>query len=170
VLASPERTPAGATLARMADQAHRASDADREAVAERLRTAAAEGRLDPDELDERLGAAYGAKTVGDLVPLTRDLPAAPAPAPAAPPRPSAWRSQHLRRRLATFIVINVVCIAVWLASGGPSDGGGFWPGWVLLGTGIGVFSMLVRAALGVEEEPRNDRCRIDRPRVDRRDA
>jgi DUF1707 SHOCT-like domain/2TM domain len=154
----------------MADPAQRASDTEREAVAERLRTAAAEGRLDADELEERLGAAYGAKTVGDLVPLTGDLPTAPAAAPAAPALPSAWRSQHLRQRLATFIVVNVVCIVVWLATGGPSDGGGFWPGWVLLGTGIGLFSMLVRTALGVQEQPRRDRRRIERPRVERPDS
>jgi hypothetical protein len=162
----------------MPDPVQRASDAEREAVADRLRTAAAEGRLDPDELDERLGAAYGARTVGDLVPLTDDLPASASAAAPAPSRPSTWRSEHLRRRLATFIVVNVVCIAVWLASGGPSDGGGFWPGWVVLGTGIGLFSMLVRTALGVEEDEDDHRRRrrrldgphVDRPRIDRRDA
>ena len=59
----------------------RASNADRERVAEILRTAAAEGRIDLDELDERLGAAYAAKTYADLVPLTRDLPVAAHPGP-----------------------------------------------------------------------------------------
>lgn len=53
----------------------RISDTERHAVAEVLRQAAGEGRLDLDELDERLEAAYAAKTYGDLVPLTRDLPA-----------------------------------------------------------------------------------------------
>ena len=52
----------------------RISDADRHRVAELLREAAGEGRLDIDELDERLEAAYSAKTYGDLVPLTADLP------------------------------------------------------------------------------------------------
>lgn len=52
----------------------RISDDDRHRVAEVLRTAAGEGRLDLDELDERLGAAYAAKTYADLVPLTADLP------------------------------------------------------------------------------------------------
>jgi hypothetical protein len=52
----------------------RISDADRHRVAELLREAAGEGRLDIDELDERLEAAYAAKTYGDLVPLTSDLP------------------------------------------------------------------------------------------------
>jgi hypothetical protein len=146
------------------DGSHRASDAERERVAERLRAAAAEGRLDADELDERLGSAYGARTVGELAPLTRDLPA-PAPAAAAvpaAPRESPWRSEQLRRRLATFIVVNVVCIAVWLATGASGDGGGFWPGWVLLGTGIGLFSMLVRTALGVADDDEDERRRLPR--------
>ncbi|GGV33165.1 DUF1707 SHOCT-like domain-containing protein [Streptomyces spectabilis] len=59
----------------------RASDADRERVAEVLREAMAEGRLDMDEFNERVDAAYRARTYGDLAPLTRDLPAAGAVAP-----------------------------------------------------------------------------------------
>ena len=53
----------------------RISDADRHKVAELLRDAAAEGRLDLEELDERLEATYAAKTYADLVPITIDLPA-----------------------------------------------------------------------------------------------
>jgi hypothetical protein len=52
----------------------RVSDEDRHQVAEVLRKAAGEGRLDLEELDERLEATYAAKTYGDLVPLTADLP------------------------------------------------------------------------------------------------
>ena len=52
----------------------RISDADRHRVAEMLREAAGEGRLDMDELDSRLDATYAAKTYGDLVPITLDLP------------------------------------------------------------------------------------------------
>jgi len=70
----------------------RISDQDRHQVAEVLREAAGEGRIDLAELDERLEAAYAARTYADLVPLTHDLPAsttaqlpvrpaAPAPAP-----------------------------------------------------------------------------------------
>ncbi|MGA5563421.1 DUF1707 SHOCT-like domain-containing protein [Streptomyces platensis] len=60
----------------------RASDADRERVAEILRDAVAEGRLAMEEFDERLDAAYKARTYGELEPLTADLPvAAAAPAP-----------------------------------------------------------------------------------------
>ncbi|QIX28819.1 DUF1707 domain-containing protein [Nocardioides sp. JQ2195] len=52
----------------------RISDADRHRVAEVLREAAGEGRIDFDELDERLEATYAAKTYADLVPITVDLP------------------------------------------------------------------------------------------------
>jgi hypothetical protein len=52
----------------------RAGDADRERVAAVLRDAAAEGRLDLGELDERLSQVYAAKTYGELEPLVRDLP------------------------------------------------------------------------------------------------
>ncbi|NJP72707.1 DUF1707 domain-containing protein [Streptomyces sp. C1-2] len=58
----------------------RASDADREQVAERLRDAVAEGRLDMAEFEERLDAAYRARTYGELTPLTVDLPAPGGPA------------------------------------------------------------------------------------------
>src|ERR1700678_3112235 len=64
----------------------RASDADRERVAETLRAAAGDGRLTMDELDERLDAVYAAKTYAELVPITHDLPdhsgAASVPAPS----------------------------------------------------------------------------------------
>jgi DUF1707 SHOCT-like domain/Cell wall-active antibiotics response LiaF, C-terminal len=52
----------------------RISDEDRHKVAEVLRQAAGDGRLDIDELEERLEAAYAAKTYGELVPITVDLP------------------------------------------------------------------------------------------------
>ena len=53
----------------------RISDSDRHKVAELLREAAGEGRIDLEELDERLEATYAAKTYADLVPITIDLPA-----------------------------------------------------------------------------------------------
>ena len=67
----------------------RISDEDRHRVAEVLRQAAGEGRLDLEELDERLEAAYSAKTYGELVPITADLPLAGMTAPAPAPRPAA---------------------------------------------------------------------------------
>jgi uncharacterized protein DUF1707 len=59
----------------------RASDSDREQVAERLRVAAGEGRLSTDELEDRLGALYAARTYGELDVLVEDLPASSAPGP-----------------------------------------------------------------------------------------
>lgn len=53
---------------------------DREATAERLRSAVAEGRIDLAELDERLEQVYRARTYGELRAVTADLP---APTPAA---------------------------------------------------------------------------------------
>jgi hypothetical protein len=61
----------------------RASDADRERVAEVLRDALAEGRLDMAEFEERLEATYNARTYGELTPITRDLPVAGVTPPHA---------------------------------------------------------------------------------------
>ena len=55
----------------------RASDAEREAVVERLRVATVEGRLTLGELTERTEAAYTATTRGELVRITTDLPEVP---------------------------------------------------------------------------------------------
>ena len=55
----------------------RISDQDRHQVAEVLREAAGEGRIDLDELDQRLDATYAARTYADLVPIT-DGPPGPA--------------------------------------------------------------------------------------------
>ncbi len=78
----------------------RVSDAERDQVAEVLREAAAQGRITLDELDERLDAAYAAKTYADLGPLTADLPpgggtsASPVP-PVAGDRPPERRSDDV---------------------------------------------------------------------------
>jgi hypothetical protein len=55
----------------------RASDADREQVAERLRHATAEGRLLAEELEERLEAVFAARTYGELDAIVADLPGTP---------------------------------------------------------------------------------------------
>src|SRR6266487_321075 len=63
----------------------RVSDADRDRVAEVLRDAVGQGRISFEELDERLGLAYSARTYADLEPVTRDLPAPGAVLPPAAP-------------------------------------------------------------------------------------
>lgn len=62
----------------------RASYADRDRVAEQLRIAAGDGRLDAEELDQRLERALTARTYAELTELTRDLPAVGGV--AGPPR------------------------------------------------------------------------------------
>ena len=70
----------------------RISDADRHLVTELLRDAAGDGRLDLDELEERLELTWAAKTYADLVPITLDLqagagtPQAGTPARRTPPQ------------------------------------------------------------------------------------
>src|SRR5690348_13967136 len=108
------------------DPTHRASDADREATADRLRVAAGEGRLTAEELEERLTDAYAAKTLGELAVVTADLPA-PAPAvvrPAPPPELRSWERDRIRRRAATCVSATVVATVIWAASGAR---GSFWP-------------------------------------------
>ncbi len=106
-----------------------ASDAERERAADRLRTAAGEGRLTTDELSERLGRAYAARTHAELEEVLAGLPALAVPA-------QRQRARTLRRlqRLALWLVPpNLVCIAIWAVTGAESS---FWPKWVLLATGI----------------------------------
>jgi hypothetical protein len=63
----------------------RASDADRERVVDILRLAAGDGRLDVDELDERVSAAYTIRTLTELEHLTLDLVPASGTRPAQAP-------------------------------------------------------------------------------------
>jgi hypothetical protein len=83
----------------------RVSDEDRHKVAEVLRQAAGEGRIELDELDERLEAAYGAKTYGDLVPITADLPG-PGTGRAVSPRPSATPPLPASRHESSFSIMG----------------------------------------------------------------
>ncbi len=127
------------TIAEMPDgeltpsPALRASDAERERTATLLRDHAAAGRLTPEELDERLGAAYAARTVGELEALAHDLPATPASAVSE--RRRALDRPGVRERVlhavGLVVLVNVTCTAIWLAAGAESP---WWPKWVLLGT------------------------------------
>ncbi len=80
------------------DDRIRVSDADRDHVTTRLREHFGEGRLDHDELDERISAALNAKTAGDLRRVMADLP---EPVPVPPHAPwgggPQWGGSHLAR-------------------------------------------------------------------------
>jgi hypothetical protein len=62
----------------------RASHADRDQVVELLRVAAGDGRLSPEELDDRLERALTARTYAELAALTADLPVMPGAAVVPP--------------------------------------------------------------------------------------
>jgi Domain of unknown function (DUF1707) len=112
----------------------RVADADRERVVERLRRAAGEGRLGPEELEQRLEAAFSARTWGDLTPLVVDLPAED-PVRARPRR---------RRDLRAFVATSVLLVAIWALG----DAGYFWPAWPILGWGLFVIGPGLPTRLG----------------------
>lgn len=106
----------------------RASDADRDAVVERLRTAAAEGRLDTDELDERLGAALRSRTYGELDGLLTDLPSAPVPLQRRGVRVVPALQSALAAAvpvLVTLVVVAAVLAAIAIAAA-------WWAIWALV--------------------------------------
>jgi hypothetical protein len=91
----------------------RASDADRDQVAERLRTAAAEGRIATDELDERMGATLAARTYAELDVVTADLPV-PHPARQRSPIPAL---SVARVAIALAIVVPVMMAMLFVLTG-----------------------------------------------------
>ena len=107
----------------------RASDEDRERLANELRDHSVAGRLETDELEERLQQTYAARTTGELEALRSDLPATPE----ALAREQAARRSHLTRRLVQesggSAALFAVCTVIWLASGAT---GQFWPVWVAI--------------------------------------
>lgn len=105
----------------------RASDADRERIAERLRKAAAEGRLLAEELEQRIGATFGARTYGELDALVADLP-------DDRPAPARSRSVVTMRRplgvlVAALLVSAVVALVALLITGMVLVGGA----WIFFG-------------------------------------
>jgi Domain of unknown function (DUF1707) len=94
----------------------RASDADRDAVAERLRRAAVEGRLESDELEERLHAALRARTYGELDRLLGDLPAVPARREHRRPGVARVAGIALVVALSMLAVLAIVSVIVVVAA------------------------------------------------------
>jgi Domain of unknown function (DUF1707) len=107
----------------------RASDEDREQLISELNEHTVAGRLDTDELERRVKAAYQAGTTGELDALRSDLP--------VPSRhvalQHAERRRHLTRRMIQesggSLGVFGVCTVIWAVSGAH---GQFWPVWVLL--------------------------------------
>ncbi|MPZ86260.1 MAG: DUF1707 domain-containing protein [Actinophytocola sp.] len=135
----------------------RAGDSDRQAVADTLKQALDEGRLELLEYDERLQKTYAAKTYGDLSGLLDDLPGTvvsqrsqprsdAAPQAAAPPPVSSSRTgQIVRAWLGGFGGIFVVCTVIWLATSiGSGHVENFWPVWLLIPMAFGVLGRIGR--------------------------
>ncbi|MDR6322410.1 DUF1707 SHOCT-like domain-containing protein [Actinoplanes couchii] len=101
----------------------RTSDAEREQVAEILRAATAEGRLDLNEGEERLAAAYAAKFADELSVLTRDLPGGGRQALARTPQALAEKRRALSRHASFLLIAAGVLTGLWVLSGATF----FWP-------------------------------------------
>ena len=129
----------------MGREGMRAGDGDRQQVADRLKTALDEGRLNLDEYDERLQRAYAARTYGDLDGLLDDLPGtAPRqrsqvePLHAAEPmRPGDPAGRPGGKPVSGMFGIFVICTLIWAVS---SFATGtlvyFWPVWLLIPVAI----------------------------------
>jgi len=93
----------------------RVSDAERQAVADRLAEHFSSGRLDQAEFDDRVGRAMSAKTRADLNGLFDDLPETGAPA-ATDPTTGQLRRRHRHPVLLAALIVFVAIAAahvVW---------------------------------------------------------
>ena len=95
----------------------RASDVDRDRTTDRLRTAAGEGRLEPQELESRVEAALSARTYGELAEIVRDLP-------GRSPANRSGRRGHAPKRYeaGAFVAISALLVTIWALTGA----GYFW--------------------------------------------
>jgi len=94
----------------------RASDAERERIAQLLQAAAAEGRLSPEEAGERLATASAATYREELHGLVADLPATRALDELEPmrrPQVAAWWLW----RVARLAVVVLLVTTFWGFSG-----------------------------------------------------
>lgn len=123
----------------------RASDADRDKVAQRLGAAMAEGRLDLTEYDRRLEQVMRAKTFGELEVAVRDLPISAEEREkaekerkqkAATEAKKEWYD-GLRSWLATAVVLNAIYL---FTNFGDKDWGFYWP---MIPLGIWAVFMIV---------------------------
>jgi Domain of unknown function (DUF1707) len=109
------RTRGFAPLFRDSDQHMRVSDAERQAVTDRLAGHFADGRLDQIEFDERAGRAMSAKTRADLAGLLDDLPETGRP-DAGLPGTGAPAVPRRRGRSGSFLGLVLLVVIVLAAA------------------------------------------------------
>jgi hypothetical protein len=108
----------------MSERGHlRTSDADRERIAERLRVAATEGRIAPEELEDRLGTALSARTYSELNSVVADLP---GPKPARRRRGGHVTVVHVALAFAAVAAVAAAIAALAIV-------GAIWVMWVVFG-------------------------------------
>src|SRR5271166_5934371 len=106
----------------------RIADADREQLVDELREHAVAGRLTSEELEERIGKAYGATTRADLERLKADLPVSSTSVRLALSKRKGQLQRRLMQEAGGSVGLWVICVGIWLADGAS---GSFWPGWVI---------------------------------------
>ncbi|MFY0407156.1 DUF1707 SHOCT-like domain-containing protein [Solicola sp. PLA-1-18] len=121
----------------------RMSDRDRAHLLDALGEAYADGRLDPEEHDERVGTAQSVKTFGevpalitDLVPTT-DLVRRASPDELRRRAQEAWR-HDMRTSLMGYLGLSALLVAIYLLTSIPDGFYYFWPAWPLVFTAIPV--------------------------------
>jgi hypothetical protein len=109
---SPTSSQQWSRRIRYSDQHLRVSDAERNAVTERLATHYSDGRLDQAEFDERVGRAMAAKTRGDLDGLFDDLPDPESAGASRNARPGDPAVPYRRRRSGFGRILLLVVLAI----------------------------------------------------------
>jgi len=154
------RVPAHAAL--------RASDQDRNLILQVLAEGYADGRLDRDEFDTRSEQAAAARTLGQLPPLVADLVAGPdtgaspalVPAEDLQARAVAKYESDRREAFLGFLGPSLICLVIWYLTGHSTF---FWPGFVMVGTGIN----LVRTLVLRQDMVESNRLKLERKREKR---
>ncbi|MDI6098599.1 DUF1707 domain-containing protein [Actinoplanes sp. NEAU-A12] len=126
----------------------RAADADRQQIADQLKAALDEGRLSLHEYDDRVGAAYAARTYAELMVIVQDLPR-----PGLSNSEVAAQKRRADRRLPTALIVlwtiwgalaavNVVIYALVAVTAGLVYP---WPIWLLVpGAALGAVTVGVQ--------------------------
>jgi len=98
----------------------RASDADRDLALAELSRHFEAGRLTAEELDERMGLALSARTLGDLGTLMSDLPSEPEPESVPVSRPVRPYPVVQARIVALTTVLLIVLLSMSAGHSGHS--------------------------------------------------